>query len=108
LYGDVGVFYTGRDWASQGNVVRWNYIHDVAENHGFGSQAFYLDDCDCGDVVMGNIVFGGAGKVGPASKIMYELFARRGLTRIFGKYDVDRLIQEPTGWMAVSDKLLLI
>ncbi len=62
LYGDVGVFYTGRDWASQGNVVRWNYIHDVAENHGFGSQAFYLDDCDSGDVVMGNIVFGGAGK----------------------------------------------
>ncbi len=52
--------------------------------------------------------FGGAGKIGPASKIMYELFARRGATRIFGKYDVDRLIKEPSGWMAVSDKLLLI
>ncbi len=50
----------------------------------------------------------GRGKVGPASRIMYEIFARRGMTRVFGKYDVDRLIKEPTGWMALSDKMLLI
>jgi len=62
LYGDVGVFYTGRDWASRGNILRWNYIHDVVENSGFGSQAFYLDDCDSGDTVTGNIVYRGAGK----------------------------------------------
>jgi parallel beta-helix repeat protein len=55
-YADVGVFYTGRDWASQGNVVRWNYIHNVAIKGGSGAQAIYLDDCDSGDTVVGNIV----------------------------------------------------
>jgi parallel beta-helix repeat protein len=56
-YADVGVFYTGRDWASQGNVVRWNYIHDVAIKGGSGAQAIYLDDCDSGDTVVGNITY---------------------------------------------------
>ena len=62
LYSDVGVFYTGRDWASRGNVVRWNYIHSNTNRHGHGSQAIYLDDCDSGDRVVGNIVFGGVGR----------------------------------------------
>jgi len=62
LYSDVGVFYTGRDWASRGNVVRWNYIHSNTNKQGHGSQAIYLDDCDSGDVVVGNIVFGGVGR----------------------------------------------
>jgi hypothetical protein len=54
-------------------------------------------------------VGGGRGaKVGPASRIVYELFTRRGATRIFGKYDVDAMIREPAGWMAVYDKLTLI
>jgi len=61
-YSDVGVFYTGRDWASRGNVVRWNYIHDVSNNAGHGSSGIYLDDCDSGDTVVGNIVFGGVGR----------------------------------------------
>lgn len=55
-YADVGVFYTGRDWASRGNLVRWNYIHDVAVKGGSGAQAIYLDDCDSGETVVGNIV----------------------------------------------------
>ncbi|MDZ7616959.1 MAG: right-handed parallel beta-helix repeat-containing protein [Patescibacteria group bacterium] len=61
-YSDVGVFYTGRDWASQGNVVRWNYIHSSVNNAGHGSSGIYLDDCDSGDTVVGNIVFGGVGR----------------------------------------------
>ncbi|NLY01719.1 MAG: right-handed parallel beta-helix repeat-containing protein [Rhodopirellula sp.] len=56
-YADVGVFYTGRDWASRGNLVRWNYIHDVAVKGGSGAQAIYLDDCDSGETVVGNIVY---------------------------------------------------
>jgi hypothetical protein len=47
-------------------------------------------------------------KAGPASAIVYELFTRRGATRIFGKYDVDQFVKEPCGWMAISDKILLI
>jgi len=46
--------------------------------------------------------------VGPASRIIGELFTRRGATRIFGKYDVDAIIKEPCGWMAVADKIGLI
>ena len=61
-YSDVGVFYTGRDWSSRGNVVRWNYVHKITNNEGCGSSAIYLDDCDSGDTVVGNIVFGGVGR----------------------------------------------
>jgi len=61
-YSDVGVFYTGRDWSSRGNMVRWNYIYDVTNNEGSGSSAIYLDDCDSGDAVVGNIVFRGGGR----------------------------------------------
>ena len=61
-YSDVGVFYTGRDWSSRGNVVRWNYIHDNSNNAGHGSSGIYLDDCDSGDTVVGNIVLGGVGR----------------------------------------------
>jgi len=61
-YSDVGVFYTGRDWSSRGNLVRWNYIHHNTNNTGHGSSAIYLDDCDSGDRVVGNIVLGGVGR----------------------------------------------
>ena len=53
-------------------------------------------------------LLGKTGKVGPASNMIYELFTRRGVTRVFGKYDIDAIIKEPAGWMAISDKLLLI
>jgi len=51
---------------------------------------------------------GTGGAVGPASRIVWELFVKRGMTRILGKYDVDALVSEPAGWHAISDKLLLI
>jgi hypothetical protein len=51
---------------------------------------------------------GRTGQIGPASNMMYELFCRRGATRVFGQYDVDRIIREPTGWMCLNDKLMLI
>ncbi|MCG8669854.1 MAG: hypothetical protein MI867_10615 [Pseudomonadales bacterium] len=53
-------------------------------------------------------LLGKSGKVGPASNMMYEIFARRGATRIFGKYDVDKIIKDPAGWLALNDKLMLI
>lgn len=49
--------------------------------------------------------FGGEG---PAMRILKELFIRRGATRVFGQYDVEKIIREPNGWMAVKDKLLLM
>ncbi len=51
---------------------------------------------------------GSGGKIGPASNMLYELFCRRGIGRIMGQYDVDRIIKEPVGWYAINDKLMLI
>lgn len=45
---------------------------------------------------------------GPASAMFFEIFTKRGFTRIFGKYDTVALIREPGGWMALEDKLKLI
>lgn len=54
--GDAGAFYTGRDWASQGNVVRWNFIHDLGGSDvpSDMTMGVYLDDCDCGDTIVSN------------------------------------------------------
>ena len=46
--------------------------------------------------------------VGPASAILYELFTKRGMTRIFGQHDTANIIKEPAGWLAVRDKLMLM
>jgi hypothetical protein len=57
--GDAGAFYTGRDWTSQGNVLRHNYIHDLGggEASHVNTMGVYLDDCDCGDTVQGNVFY---------------------------------------------------
>jgi parallel beta-helix repeat protein len=56
--GDSGAFYTGRDWGSQGTVLRYNYIHDLGlgnTNHA-NTMGIYLDDCDSGETLEGNVL----------------------------------------------------
>ena len=54
--GDAGAYYTGRDWSTQGNVLRYNYTHDLGTDGAHAStMGFYFDDCDCGDAVYGNV-----------------------------------------------------
>ena len=55
---DAGAIYSGRDWSARGNVIEWNFIHDIASNMkgGFGVHAIYLDDCLSGIQVTGNVV----------------------------------------------------
>lgn len=57
--GDAGAFYTGRDWTTQGNVLRHNYIHDLGSGDAqhVNTMGVYLDDCDCGDSIIGNVFF---------------------------------------------------
>ncbi|HOW63735.1 MAG TPA: right-handed parallel beta-helix repeat-containing protein [Candidatus Paceibacterota bacterium] len=57
--GDAGAFYTGRDWTSQGNVLRHNFIHDLGGGDAthVNTMGVYLDDCDCGDTIEGNIFY---------------------------------------------------
>ena len=54
--GDAGAYYTGRDWTTQGNVLRFNYTHDLGAGGKIANtMGFYFDDCDCGDEVYGNV-----------------------------------------------------
>jgi parallel beta-helix repeat protein len=57
--GDAGAFYTGRDWTSQGNILRHNYIHNLGGGDAghVNTMGVYLDDCDSGDTIEGNIFF---------------------------------------------------
>jgi parallel beta-helix repeat protein len=52
---DAGAFYMGRDWTQRGNVVRYNFMHEMG--HG-DVQAIYLDDWTSGVLVYGNICHG--------------------------------------------------
>lgn len=52
---DAGAFYMGRDWTERGNIVRYNYLHELG--HG-DVQAIYLDDWASGTIVVGNVCHG--------------------------------------------------
>ena len=54
---DVGAIYTGRDWGSQGNLLQWNYLHNLVTMAGVGTMGIYLDDCDSGDTLRGNVFY---------------------------------------------------
>ncbi|HEY3319124.1 MAG TPA: right-handed parallel beta-helix repeat-containing protein [Planctomycetota bacterium] len=55
--GDAGAFYTGRDWTTQGNILRYNFIHDLGGGDAkhVNTMGVYLDDCDSGDTLQGNV-----------------------------------------------------
>ena len=52
---DSGAVYSGRDWAARGNIVRYNYFHDLVSIAGGQIQAVYLDDLASGFLIYGNI-----------------------------------------------------
>jgi len=53
--GDVGAFYTGRDWTTRGTIVRHNYFRDIHGPYTHGAMSVYLDDCASGTTIYGNI-----------------------------------------------------
>jgi hypothetical protein len=58
--GDAGAFYMGRNWTMRGNVVRFNYFHDLVNETGVAGEfhdvmAIYLDDTAAGTLVFGNV-----------------------------------------------------
>ncbi len=53
--GDAGAYYVGRDWTARGNVLRYNYWHQIVGETGFGGMTIYLDDQHCGHTIHGNI-----------------------------------------------------
>ncbi|MGZ3754405.1 MAG: right-handed parallel beta-helix repeat-containing protein [Mucilaginibacter sp.] len=58
---DMGAIYYGRDPSERGNVVRYNYFHNLGGQN--KTMAIYHDDGACGMSVIGN-VFYRAGTVG--------------------------------------------
>jgi len=55
---DTGAIYTGRDWGARGNVIRHNFVHDIATSfEGYGVHGVYLDDCVSGIRVEGNVLY---------------------------------------------------
>lgn len=54
--GDSGAFHTGRDWTWRGNVLRYNYIHDLQGPGLHGVMGIYLDDWGSGFTVFGNLL----------------------------------------------------
>ena len=53
--GDVGAFYTGRDWSARGTVIRHNFFHDIEGPGMHGAMAVYLDDAASGFEIVGNV-----------------------------------------------------
>lgn len=52
---DCGALYKGRNPSCRGNLIRWNYWHDIGSPMGHGNAAVYFDDGDGGDTVLGNV-----------------------------------------------------
>lgn len=52
---DVGVIGTGTDWTYRGNVIRYNYIHDIPERPYPGVIGVYFDNCASSARVFGNV-----------------------------------------------------
>ncbi len=52
---DCGALYKGRNPSCRGNMIRFNYWHDIGSPMGHGNAAVYFDDGDGGDTVVGNI-----------------------------------------------------
>jgi len=52
---DAGAIYMGRDWTERGNIIRYNYLHDLRSIKGIGQIGVYLDDMASESYVYGNI-----------------------------------------------------
>ena len=52
---DAGAIYTGRNWTMRGNLIRYNYLHDISGFEGRGCVGIYLDDAFSSADITGNI-----------------------------------------------------
>lgn len=55
---DVGAIYSGRDWTYRGNIIRYNYFHNIDNNiANFNVAGIYLDDNMSSSKIYGNIFY---------------------------------------------------
>ena len=57
---DGGAIYAGRDISAIGNIIRYNYFHDIGTAMGYhGQQSIFMDDGIIGPAIYGNIMYKG-------------------------------------------------
>lgn len=54
--GEMGAFYTGRNWTLVGNVIHGNYIHDIYNPRPQRNRAIMLDDGGAGITMTQNLI----------------------------------------------------
>jgi hypothetical protein len=54
---DCGALYKGRNPSCRGNLIRFNFWHEIGSPMGHGNAAVYFDDGDGGDTVFGNVFY---------------------------------------------------
>ncbi|HOD50025.1 MAG TPA: right-handed parallel beta-helix repeat-containing protein [Candidatus Hydrogenedentes bacterium] len=54
---DAGAIYTGRDWTMRGNLLRYNYLHDITGFENRGCVGIYLDDMFASADMIGNVFY---------------------------------------------------
>jgi len=52
---DAGAIYAGRDWTMRGNVIRYNYFHNINGFENNGAVGVYMDDEMSSSQIFGNI-----------------------------------------------------
>ncbi|MBR5627278.1 MAG: right-handed parallel beta-helix repeat-containing protein, partial [Thermoguttaceae bacterium] len=52
---DAGAIYSGRNWTMRGNLLRYNYLHDISGFRGEGCVGMYLDDMFSSADMVGNL-----------------------------------------------------
>ncbi|MGI5924681.1 MAG: right-handed parallel beta-helix repeat-containing protein [Lentisphaeria bacterium] len=55
--GDAGAYYVGRDWTQRGNILLYNFWHNIMGSSSYGGMTIYLDDQHCGHTIFGNIFY---------------------------------------------------
>ena len=55
--GDAGALHTGRNWTWQGNIIRYNYFHELQGPGLHGVMGVYLDDWASWFTVFGNVFY---------------------------------------------------
>ncbi len=56
---DSGAVYSGRNWAYQGNIIRYNYFENIKQNvpGDYPVHSIYFDDCFSSAEVYGNVFY---------------------------------------------------
>jgi len=104
---DAGAVYSGRDYTNCGNIIRYNYFHDIQSSAAAhqGTFAVYSDDNNGASTVWGNIMhrcqsavlFHGGHDLTFKNNLIIESTAHGAVSILFTKYAYWESLSEDTG-----------